>query len=250
MKRSGLFAMTTTAVVLAGIGVCRETKHRQKKAMAEGRHVPYGPYEACIKRPLDFILSLSALIILSPVFLVTAILVKIELGSPVIFTQERPGKDERIFKLYKFRTMSDERDVNGQLLPDEARLTKFGKALRAGSLDELPELFNILTGRLSWVGPRPLLVRYLPYYKEEERRRHDVTPGLTGASQIHGRNFLRWEDRFREDVKYVNHITFLTDLKIIGGTIKKVLTGDDVMQADEDKKNMLFDDLDKERSVP
>ena len=180
-------------------------------------------YRNCIKRCMDFLLSLCAIIILSPVLLVLCLLVRIKLGSPVLFCQERPGRNEKIFKLYKFRSMTDERDEKGELLPDEIRLTGFGKLLRSTSLDELPELFNILKGDMSLIGPRPLLVRYLPWYTEEERHRHDVRPGLTGLAQVNGRNALGWEDRFRYDLMYVNHLTFLMDLKILGMTVGKVL---------------------------
>ncbi len=185
-------------------------------------HTPYGPYERILKRPIDALLSAVALVVLSPILLVTALLVRIKLGSPVLFTQERPGKDERIFKLYKFRTMTDARDENGALLPDEVRLTRFGALLRKSSLDELPELFNILRGDMAVVGPRPLLVSYLPYYTNQERHRHDVRPGLTGLAQVNGRNCLSWEEKFDWDLKYVKHITFLGDLRIILITIKKV----------------------------
>lgn len=178
-----------------------------------------GIYSKYLKRPMDFILALIAIIILSPVMLVTAILVKINLGSPVIFRQERPGLNEKIFTLYKFRSMTDERDENGELLPDTMRLTKFGKFLRSSSLDELPELINILKGEMSFVGPRPLSVLYLPYYNEEERTRHSVRPGLTGLSQINGRNTVNWEERFAYDIEYVNNITFINDLKIMLKTI-------------------------------
>ncbi len=188
-------------------------------------------YEKYIKRLLDFILSLLALIILSPVMLIIAILVRIKLGKPVIFKQERPGKDEKIFTLYKFRTMTDERDEEGNLLPDEKRLTKFGKMLRSTSLDELPELVNILKGDMAIVGPRPLLVEYLPYYTEKEKHRHDVRPGLTGLAQVNGRNLITWEERFRYDINYINSITFVEDLKIILKTIKKVFLHTDI-QAD------------------
>lgn len=180
-------------------------------------------YRNCIKRCMDFLLSLCAIIILSPVLLVLCLLVRIKLGSPVLFCQERPGRNEKIFKLYKFRSMTDERDEKGELLPDEIRLTGFGKLIRSTSLDELPELFNILKGDMSLIGPRPLLVRYLPWYTEEERHRHDVRPGLTGLAQVNGRNALGWEDRFRYDLMYVNHLTFLMDLKILGMTVGKVL---------------------------
>lgn len=174
-----------------------------------------GCYQKYFKRPLDFLLALIAIILLSPLFIIISILVRIYLGKPVLFKQERPGLHEKIFTIYKFRTMTDERDENGQLLPDSARLTKFGRFLRNTSLDELPELFNILKGDMSFVGPRPLLVEYLPLYNEEQRHRHDARPGLTGYAQIHGRNLLPWEERFKLDVHYTRNITFLGDLKII-----------------------------------
>lgn len=180
-------------------------------------------YGKFVKRLIDIIISGLGLIILSPVLLLLYILVRVKLGSPVLFTQERPGKDEKIFKLYKFRSMTDERDEKGELLPDEVRLTRFGKLLRSTSLDELPELFNILKGDMSLIGPRPLLVRYLPYYTEEERHRHDVRPGLTGLAQVNGRNALGWEDRFAYDLRYVNNLSFGMDLKVLGMTVGKVL---------------------------
>ena len=186
-------------------------------------HKPYGPYEAYIKRPLDFCLSLGALIVLSPVMGVTAILVKTKLGSPIIFKQPRPGKDEKIFNIYKFRTMTDERDENGELLSDEVRLTDFGKFLRSTSLDELPELINMVKGDMAVVGPRPLLVKYLDRYSTEQHRRHEVRPGLTGHAQAHGRNALSWEDKFKMDVDYVDRITFERDFKIILDTVLTVL---------------------------
>ncbi len=184
-------------------------------------HKPYGPYEKYFKRPLDFLCGLAAVIVFSWLYIILAILVRIKLGSPVLFTQERPGKDEKIFKLYKFRSMTDARDENGELLPDEVRLTKFGKLLRATSLDELPEAFNIIKGDMSVIGPRPLLVRYLPRYNKEQHRRHEVRPGLSGYAQVHGRNAVSWEDKFRMDVEYVDHITFLGDVKVIFQTIGK-----------------------------
>lgn len=180
-------------------------------------------YGKVVKRFIDVIISGLGLIILSPVLLVLCILVRVKLGSPVLFTQERPGKDEKIFKLYKFRSMTDARDEKGGLLPDEVRLTKFGKLLRSTSLDELPELFNILKGDMSLIGPRPLLVRYLPYYTEEERHRHDVRPGLTGLAQVNGRNALGWEDRFSYDLQYVNNLSLGMDIKVLGMTVGKVL---------------------------
>lgn len=180
-------------------------------------------YGKVVKRLMDVIISGLSLIILSPVLLVLCILVRVKLGSPVLFTQERPGKDEKIFKLYKFRSMTDARDEKGEFLPDEVRLTKFGKLLRSTSLDELPELFNILKGDMSLIGPRPLLVRYLPYYTEEERHRHDVRPGLTGLAQVNGRNALGWEDRFSYDLQYVNNLSLGMDIKVLGMTVGKVL---------------------------
>ena len=182
-----------------------------------------GIYARYIKRILDILLSGCALIVLSPVLLIVAGLVRAKLGSPVIFCQERPGKDEKIFKMYKFRSMSDARDENGELLPDELRLTHFGKVLRSTSLDELPELWNIFKGDMSIVGPRPLLVKYLPRYNAEQRYRHDVRPGLTGLAQVNGRNAISWEEKFRLDVDYVRHITFAGDVKIVLDTARKVL---------------------------
>ena len=181
-----------------------------------------GFYEKFVKRFLDFFLSGMALIILSPILLVTAILVCVKLGSPVIFCQERPGKDEKIFKLHKFRSMSDARDENGALLPDKERLGKFGRTLRATSLDELPELWDIFRGKMSIVGPRPLLVKYLPLYNDEQHRRHDVRPGLTGWAQVHGRNLASWEERFAYDVDYVDNISLALDVKIIFMTVRCV----------------------------
>lgn len=187
-------------------------------------------YAKYIKRILDFILSLIALIVLSPVLLVVAILVRIKLGSPIIFKQQRPGKDEKIFTLYKFRTMTDKKDENGNLLSDSERLTKFGKVLRSTSLDELPELVNILKGDMSIVGPRPLLVEYLPLYSEEQKHRHDVRPGLTGLAQVSGRNSLSWEEKFNDDLQYIKHITFFEDMKIIFMTVTKVFKREGIAQ--------------------
>ena len=180
-------------------------------------------YRKYIKRILDIFISLSGLIVLSPVLLILWVLVRLKLGSPVLFTQQRPGKNEKIFNLYKFRSMTDEKDESGNLLPDEVRLTSFGKKLRSTSLDELPELFNILKGDMSIVGPRPLLVRYLPRYNEFQRHRHDVRPGLTGLAQTHGRNALTWEKKFEYDVEYVNKLSFALDVSIFAATVGAVL---------------------------
>ena len=193
------------------------------------KHKAYGPYERYFKRPLDFVFALVFLILLCPVIIITAILVRIKLGSPVFFSQERPGKDEKIFRLYKFRSMTDAKDSSGRLLSDDERLTGFGRRLRATSLDELPELFNILKGQMSLIGPRPLLVRYIPYYKPEERCRHDVRPGLTGLAQVNGRNAITWDEKFRWDIKYVNRITFLGDVRILLKTIEKTLKHSDIL---------------------
>ena len=185
----------------------------------DNQHKPYGSYEKYFKRPIDIVCALLAIIVFSWLYIIIAIMVRVKLGSPVIFTQERPGKDEKIFKLYKFRTMTGERDENGELLPDEVRLTKFGAWLRRTSLDELPEAFNILVGNLSIIGPRPLLVKYLDLDSPEQHRRHEVRPGLSGYAQVHGRNAISWEEKFKLDVEYVDHITFLGDLKIIWDTV-------------------------------
>ncbi|WP_304412896.1 sugar transferase [Butyrivibrio sp. AE3004] len=187
-----------------------------------------GIYALCIKRLIDIVLSLIVLVCFSWLYLILAILVRFKLGSPVIFRQPRPGKDEKVFNLYKFRTMTDKKDENGNLLPDEDRLPEFGKKLRATSLDELPEFINILKGDMSFVGPRPLLVKYLPLYNAEQKRRHEVRPGLTGWAQVNGRNLLSWEDRFEKDVYYVDHLSFLFDLKIVFKTVAVVFKHDDV----------------------
>lgn len=183
------------------------------------KHKPYGPYEKYIKRPMDCFLSAFAIIVLSPIFIIIAFLVRVKLGAPVLFAQDRPGKDGKIFKLYKFRSMTNEKDENGNLLPDDKRLTSFGSSLRATSLDELPELFNIVKGDMSIVGPRPLLVRYLPRYNAHQARRHEVRPGFSGLAQVHGRNAISWKEKFDWDIKYVDHITFLGDWNIILKTI-------------------------------
>lgn len=181
-----------------------------------------GFYEKYLKRPQDFILSLLALIVFSPILLIVSLLVRVKLGSPILFSQDRPGKNEQIFKMYKFRTMTDERDKNGDLLPDSIRLTRFGQILRATSLDELPELWNIFRGDMSVIGPRPLLVSYLDLYSEHQKRRHEVRPGLSGHAQVNGRNAISWKDKFNLDVEYVDNVSFIGDWKIIFLTIKKV----------------------------
>ncbi|MCI8853012.1 MAG: sugar transferase [Lachnospiraceae bacterium] len=188
----------------------------------KGKANKIGFYERYLKRPQDFLCALLALIVLSPLLLIVAAFVRLRLGSPVLFTQQRPGLGEKVFSLYKFRTMTEQRDEKGELLPDELRLPQFGKLLRALSLDELPELINILRGDMSVVGPRPLLVKYLPLYDNRQHRRHEVRPGLTGLAQIHGRNAISWEEKFELDVEYVENISFLGDWRIIGMTIWKV----------------------------
>ena len=193
-----------------------EVKHGMEKRRK-------GFYEKYIKRPQDFFCALLAFLLLSPLMAVLALLVRIKLGSPIIFKQERPGWNEEIFTLYKFRTMTDKKDETGALLPDEVRLTSFGKKLRSTSLDELPELINIIKGDLAVCGPRPLLVSYLPLYNERQKRRHEVRPGFTGYAQVHGRNAITWEEKFDKDVYYVDHITFLGDWKIVFQTLKTVL---------------------------
>lgn len=179
-------------------------------------------YKRFLKRPMDFILSLTAIIVLSPVLIIVGVLMRVKLGSPVLFKQKRPGLNDKIFTMYKFRTMTDEKDENGDLLPDDVRLTKFGRMLRTTSLDEVPELFNILKGDMSLVGPRPLLIQYLELYNDHQKRRHEVRPGLSGHAQVNGRNAISWEDKFNLDVEYVDNVSFLGDWKIIFLTIKKV----------------------------
>lgn len=188
-----------------------------------GNHKPYGPYERFVKRGLDAFLATGAIIVLSPILLVIAILVRTKLGSPILFTQDRPGRNGKVFKLYKFRSMTDARGEDGELLPDDQRLPAFGQKLRSTSLDELPELINIVKGDMAVVGPRPLLVKYLPRYNKHQARRHEVRPGFTGLAQVHGRNSITWEEKFDWDVKYVDHITFRGDVKIIADTVRTVL---------------------------
>lgn len=209
-----IVAIAAAVGVIAGVADLFEKK--------SNTHKPYGPYERLIKRPLDAFLATGALIVLCPVLLVIAVLVRVKLGSPVLFTQDRPGRDGKIFKLYKFRSMTNARDANGILLPDEQRLPTFGKKLRSTSLDELPELINMVKGDMAVVGPRPLLIDYLPRYNAHQARRHEVRSGFTGLAQVHGRNAISWEEKFEWDVKYVDHITFKGDVKIIIETVKTV----------------------------
>ncbi|GEK88394.1 Sugar transferase involved in LPS biosynthesis (colanic, teichoic acid) [Alkalibacterium putridalgicola] len=190
--------------------------------MGENIKVNKGVYRKFIKRPMDLILSLASVTALSPVLLVVAILVRVKLGSPVLFKQKRPGLNEKIFTMYKFRTMTDETDEKGDLLPDSVRMTSFGKTLRATSLDELPELFNIIKGDMSIVGPRPLLIQYLELYNNHQKRRHEVRPGLSGHAQVNGRNEISWEEKFKLDVEYVDNVSFIDDCRIIRLTLKKV----------------------------
>jgi lipopolysaccharide/colanic/teichoic acid biosynthesis glycosyltransferase len=202
-----------------------------------GRKNGHGTSRTCyalrLKRPLDFLLALFFIALLSPVLLITALLVRLRLGSPVLFRQQRPGLNEDLFTIYKFRTMNDQRDENGTLLPDSRRLTNFGRFLRSASLDELPELLNILKGDMSFVGPRPLSVRYLPFYTPEERRRHSVRPGLTGLAQVNGRNSLSWEDKFRFDLEYIDSISFRGDIRILLRTVSSVFDRSGIGQAEE-----------------
>ena len=188
-----------------------------------------GIYARYIKRMLDILLSFTGMLVLSPIYILLAVLVKVKLGSPVIFCQERPGRNEKIFNLYKFRSMTDARDANGRLLPDSERLTKFGRILRSTSLDELPELFNILKGEMSIVGPRPLAVQYLPYYNVVEKHRHDVRPGLTGLAQVNGRVEIGWEERFAYDIQYVENLSCILDVRILIMTVQKVFCRENVM---------------------
>ena len=234
MKKSAGVICSVFIGASAGAGVYFFTRKKQNEAETAGLHVPFGPYEAVFKRPLDVLVSGTALALLSPVLMVTALLVRARLGSPVLFVQERPGRkdpatgQEEMFRIYKFRTMTDRRGKDGELLPDEKRLTAFGKQLRSTSLDELPEVFNIIKGDMSLIGPRPLLPEYLPRYSEEQRHRHDVRPGLSGLAQVSGRNALSWEEKFGDDVKYVRHITFTGDLKILLKTAVAVVKKDGI----------------------
>lgn len=204
-------------------------------------------YKNYVKRLLDILLSLLVLVLFCWLYLILAILVRVKLGSPILFKQARPGKDEKIFNLYKFRTMTDKRDAEGKLLPDKDRLTKFGNFLRKSSIDELPEFFNILKGDMSFIGPRPLLVEYLPYYTEREKLRHTVRPGLTGLAQVSGRNTVDWDTRFEIDAQYVENLNFLMDLKVIGLTFKTVFGHTDQVAEDTNKVEGNFAQIRKER---
>ena len=216
--------------------------------MLQGKN---GMYNRIFKRLFDIICALLALGVFWWLYLIVAVLIRMKLGSPVIFKQPRPGKNEKVFNLYKFRSMTDERDSEGNLLPDEVRLTKFGKLLRSTSLDELPEVFNILNGDMSIIGPRPLLVRYLPFYTDEERHRHDVRPGLSGWAQVNGRNFITWEETFKLDIEYVNNVSFLFDIKIIVFSVVKFLKRSDITDATQGTQDSsgrkVHDALDIER---
>ena len=212
-------------------------------------HKPHGPYEKYFKRPLDFILGVLTIIAISWLYIILVVLGIFFMRGNPFFLQERPGKNEKIFKLVKFRTMDNRKDKNGVLLPDEIRLNRYGKFLRSTSLDELPEIFNIIKGDMSIIGPRPLLVRYLPYYSTEEHHRHDVRPGLTGYAQVHGRNYVSWEEKFKMDIKYVNTISFKGDFKIITDTIKTVLKRENIETASSIVHDgVLYQPLDVERS--
>lgn len=226
-----LFICSIVAVI-AGVLEQFQQKHDWEDDELDGRphHKMKGLYEKYFKRPLDSFFSTGALIVLSPVLAVTGMLVKTKLGSPIFFTQDRPGKDGKIFKLLKFRTMTDEKDANGELKNDEERLTDFGRKLRSTSLDELPELINILKGDMSLVGPRPLLVQYLPLYNNYQARRHEVRPGLTGLAQANGRNSLTWEEKFNYDVEYVDNVTFKEDCRIIFDTVKEVISKEGITE--------------------
>jgi len=217
------------SIFAGGIAFVVETLAAKKAKNIKSK----GIYEKFVKRPMDCFLATLCLLIFSPLMLILAILVRIFLGSPVLFEQDRPGKDGKVFKLYKFRTMNDKKDENGELLADEMRLTAFGKILRSSSLDELPELFNIIKGEMSLIGPRPLLVQYLPLYNQEQARRHEVRPGLTGLAQSRGRNSLSWEEKFKLDVEYVDHITFLGDMKIIIDTIRGIINAEGISAVGE-----------------
>lgn len=223
--------ISAIAAVAAAIAFVAERIEELKSWGTEIRHKPYGIYERFVKRPLDCFLSTGALIVFSPLLIILTVVGALKMGGNPFFTQERPGKDEKIFKLIKFRSMNNKRDENGELLPDEERLTTYGKMLRKTSLDELPELVNIVKGDMAVVGPRPLLVKYLTYYTEEQNHRHDVRCGLTGYAQAHGRNTVDWDDKFSMDIKYISRITFSEDVKIIFETVCKVFKREGISSA-------------------
>ncbi len=228
MKKSVKIIFPILVGSIIGRNIYQKTNKMQKRAAEAKEHVPYGPYEAVLKRPLEVVFVFLLLLTLSPVWIGVSVLVGIKLGRPILFSQKRPGLKEKIFYLYKFRTMTEQCGKDGKLLPDEKRLTSFGAFIRQLSFDELPELINILKGDMSIVGPRPLMTEYLPYYTEEEHHRHDVRPGLTGLAQINGRSFLTWEKIFHYDLEYVNKITFIGDMKIIIQTFIKVCKRENV----------------------
>lgn len=240
MKAWKIVALTVGGLIAAGsvaAGIIDliQQKKAELIAKAEGKtiHKPHGPYEKYFKRPLDFALSSTALIVLSPLMALLALLVRAKLGSPVIFHQQRPGKDGKLFTLSKYRSLTEEKDENGAYLPDEDRLTAFGAWERSTSLDELLELWNILKGDMSIVGPRPLMVQYLPYYTEKEQHRHDVRPGLTGLAQVHGRNSPDWDERLAYDVRYVENLSFWLDVSIVLLTVKTVARREGINQGNE-----------------
>lgn len=216
--------------ILIVIGILTALVALLEALRAHAESMRRGIYETYVKRPLDFFLASCGLVFLSPVLLILWITVRLHLGAPAIFAQERPGKDERIFRLYKFRSMTDAKDAEGNLLSDEERLTPFGKTLRATSLDELPELVNIVKGDMALVGPRPLLVRYLDRYNAHQKRRHEVRPGITGLAQVSGRNAISWQEKFDLDVEYVDHITFAGDVRILVDTVRTVLNREGISE--------------------
>ncbi len=234
-KIAGVVVTAIASMTVAYLGFKRKIARKQEKERQiqqnekkQSAGHKQGFYERYVKRIFDIVCGVAAVAVFWWLYLIVAILVRIKLGSPVLFTQERPGKDEKIFKLYKFRTMTDEKDEDGNLLPDEERLTEFGKMLRKTSLDELPEAFNIIKGDMSVIGPRPLLVSYLPWYTERERHRHDVRPGLSGLAQVNGRNFVGWDQRLALDVQYIEKITFIGDVRIVLKTVLKFIKKQDV----------------------